>query len=123
MGNLLYIIAVILIIIWALGFFGILGTGLAGSDIQSVILVAKTLPTRVGNGPFPTEMWERQQAMDFAKDHAELFTDKAVAAGFLAEKLPTSRLLGRSGLSRGVASSIEVYQLTGISTCNKQPQG
>jgi amino acid transporter len=39
MGNLLYIIAVILIIIWALGFFGILGTGLAGNNLIHILLV------------------------------------------------------------------------------------
>jgi hypothetical protein len=39
MGNLLYIIAVILIIIWALGFFGVLGTGLANNSLIHVLLV------------------------------------------------------------------------------------
>ena len=39
MGNLLYIIAVILIIIWALGYFGILGTGIQGNSLIHVLLV------------------------------------------------------------------------------------
>ncbi|MCB2376912.1 lmo0937 family membrane protein [Hymenobacter sp. BT635] len=39
MGNLLYIIAVILIIIWALGFFGILGEGIRGNSLIHVLLV------------------------------------------------------------------------------------
>ncbi|HEX8507659.1 MAG TPA: lmo0937 family membrane protein [Hymenobacter sp.] len=39
MGNLLYIIAVILIIIWALGFFGILGTGMGSSNLIHILLV------------------------------------------------------------------------------------
>lgn len=39
MGNLLYTIAVILVIIWALGFFGILGAGIAGSSLIHILLV------------------------------------------------------------------------------------
>ena len=39
MGNLLYTIAVVLIIIWALGFFGVLGAGIAGSGIIHILLV------------------------------------------------------------------------------------
>jgi amino acid transporter len=39
MGNLLYIIAVILIIIWALGFFGIMGAGIAGNSLIHILLV------------------------------------------------------------------------------------
>ncbi|KAA9349140.1 lmo0937 family membrane protein [Larkinella humicola] len=39
MGNLLYTVAVILIIIWALGFFGILGAGIAGSNLIHILLV------------------------------------------------------------------------------------
>lgn len=39
MGNLLYLIAVVLVIIWALGFFGVLGSGLAGSNILYILLV------------------------------------------------------------------------------------
>ena len=39
MGNLLYLIAVILIIVWALGFFGILGAGIAGNSLSHILLV------------------------------------------------------------------------------------
>lgn len=39
MGNLLYTIAVILIIIWALGFFGVLGAGMAASGLIHILLV------------------------------------------------------------------------------------
>ncbi len=39
MGNLLYIIAVVLILIWALGYFGILGTGIQGNSLIHVLLV------------------------------------------------------------------------------------
>ena len=38
MGNLLYIIAVICIIIWALGFFGIIG-GLGNNSLIHILLV------------------------------------------------------------------------------------
>ena len=39
MGNLLYLIAVILIIVWALGFFGVLGTGIQGNGLIHILLV------------------------------------------------------------------------------------
>jgi hypothetical protein len=39
MGNLLYIIAVILIIIWALGFFGVMGAGIQGNSLIHILLV------------------------------------------------------------------------------------
>lgn len=39
MGNLLYLIAVVLVLIWALGFFGILGAGLAGNNLLYILLV------------------------------------------------------------------------------------
>ena len=50
-----------------------LGSGLPMSKFDNVILVCKTLPTRVGMGPFPSEMWERLAAMDFARDNAKLY--------------------------------------------------
>lgn len=50
-----------------------LGSGLPMHNFDNVIIVCKTLPTRVGMGPFPSEMWERQAAMDFAKNNPELF--------------------------------------------------
>ena len=39
-----------------------------------VILVDKLDPTRVGWGPFPTGMWDRQEAELFPKEHPELFS-------------------------------------------------
>ena len=39
MGNLLYIIAVICILIWALGFFGVMGTGIQGNGLIHILLV------------------------------------------------------------------------------------
>ncbi|MBC8083782.1 MAG: lmo0937 family membrane protein [Hymenobacter sp.] len=39
MGNLLYIIAVVLILIWALGFFGVLGAGIGGNNLIHILLV------------------------------------------------------------------------------------
>jgi hypothetical protein len=39
MGNLLYIIAVICILIWALGFFGVMGAGMQGNSLIHVLLV------------------------------------------------------------------------------------
>lgn len=40
-----------------------------------VIQVEKILPTRVGAGPFPTGLWNRDKAMQFPMDHPELFSD------------------------------------------------
>jgi hypothetical protein len=41
MGKLLYILAVILVIFWALGFFGILGTSIAtGRLIYALLVIA-----------------------------------------------------------------------------------
>lgn len=39
MGNLLYIIAVILVIVWALGFFGVMGSGIQGNNLIHILLV------------------------------------------------------------------------------------
>jgi hypothetical protein len=39
MGNLFYTIAVILVIVWALGFFGVLGTGIATGGLIHILLV------------------------------------------------------------------------------------
>ncbi len=64
-----------------------IGTGLPMNIFDTVVVVCKTLPTRVGMGPFPSEMWGRQEAMDFAKDNKELFTDKKKRADFLTDLL------------------------------------
>ncbi len=79
-----------------------LGTGLPVSDIAATILVAKTLPTRVGNGPFPSEMWERQAAMGFAKDHLELFSKGKERDEFLSLMLEK--------INDGSASNAEMSQ-------------
>jgi len=63
------------------------GTGLPMGVFDATLMVVKTLPTRVGGGPFPSEMWERMEAMSFAKEHGQLFADKNLAAAFLSEKL------------------------------------
>ena len=57
MGNLLYTIAVILVIIWALGFFGILGTGIAGNSLIHILLVIAIVVVllRVIQGKKPIE--------------------------------------------------------------------
>lgn len=39
MGNLLYIIAVVLILVWVLGYFGILGSGIQGNNLIHILLV------------------------------------------------------------------------------------
>lgn len=39
MGSLLYLIAVICIIVWALGFFGIMGAGIQSNNLIHILLV------------------------------------------------------------------------------------
>jgi adenylosuccinate synthase len=51
------------------------GTGLPMAVFQNVMMVFKILPTRVGAGPFPSEIWNRQQAELFAIDHPPLYAD------------------------------------------------
>ncbi|MBI2356206.1 MAG: adenylosuccinate synthetase [Candidatus Doudnabacteria bacterium] len=47
-------------------------TGLPPSPL-GVAMVVKILPTRVGEGPMPSEIWNRAEAEQYAKDHEELF--------------------------------------------------
>ena len=63
------------------------GTGLPMQSFDATLMVVKTLPTRVGAGPFPSEMWQRQPAMEFVKKNIELFTDKQKKAEFLKQRL------------------------------------
>jgi len=49
--------------------------GLPMEYFGPVIQVDKLLPTRVGAGPFPTGLWDRQEAEKFPLDHPELFSD------------------------------------------------
>lgn len=64
-----------------------LGTGLDLSSGNAKILVAKTLPSRVGNGPMPSEIWERQAVMDFTKNNPQLFVKGKEKDEFLSAKL------------------------------------
>ncbi len=79
-----------------------LGTGLPSQEFGSTILVAKTLPTRVGNGPMPSEMWERQAAMGFVKDHLNLFAKGPKREEFLQLTLQK--------INSGAASNAEMSQ-------------
>lgn len=79
-----------------------LGAGLPMNKFDAVILVCKTLPTRVGMGPFPSEMWEREEAMAFARSHADLFADQKKRADFLADLLKK--------INNGKASNAEMSQ-------------
>jgi adenylosuccinate synthase len=63
------------------------GTGLPMQSFDATLMVVKTLPTRVGAGPFPSEMWDRQNAMEFVKKNIELFTDKQTKTNFLQQRL------------------------------------
>lgn len=85
-----------------------IGTGLSLSEFGSTILVAKTLPTRVGNGPMPSEMWERQAALDFAKEHGELFAKGAARDEYLSAMLEKIN----SG-SAGNAEMSQYFQVLG----------
>lgn len=79
-----------------------LGTGLPLSDLGASILVAKILPTRVGNGPMPSELWERQAAMNFAKDNGQLFAKGKERDGYLSGMLKK--------INSGQASRAEMSQ-------------
>ncbi|PIR96398.1 MAG: hypothetical protein COT92_01385 [Candidatus Doudnabacteria bacterium CG10_big_fil_rev_8_21_14_0_10_42_18] len=49
------------------------GTGLGVKHFDASVMVCKVLPTRVGMGPFVSEMWERDKAQQFAVERKELF--------------------------------------------------
>ncbi len=78
------------------------GTGLPMQSFDATLMVVKTLPTRVGAGPFVSEMWARQSAMDFVKKHLNLFTDEDSRADFLKKRLQK--------ISAGQASNAELSQ-------------
>ncbi len=78
------------------------GTGLPPSVFDTAILVAKTLPTRVGNGPQPSEMWERLAAMEFPKAHPELFVKGKERDEFLSSML--------AKINQGKADNVEMSQ-------------
>ncbi len=63
------------------------GTGLPMQAFGATLMVVKTLPTRVGRGPFPSEMWARDKAMSFAKEHPQLFVKGKERDEFLSSAL------------------------------------
>ena len=63
------------------------GTGLPMQNFDATLMVVKTLPTRVGRGPFPSEMWERQQAMEFSKNHPQFFVKGNARDEFLSSTI------------------------------------
>lgn len=63
-----------------------LGTGVPMEHIHGTVVVCKILPTRVGAGPFPSEMWQRDLALTFPKEHPELFNKGSERNLFLKEK-------------------------------------
>jgi len=79
-----------------------LGTGLPMTDFNTTIMVAKTLPTRVGFGPMPSEMWERQAAQDFSKENKSLFEKGEEREKFLASLLEK--------INSGQATNVEMSQ-------------
>jgi len=79
-----------------------LGTGLPMDNFRGSIMVAKVLPTRVGRGPFPSEMWERELAMAFAKEHPKLYVAGAERDEFLKSSLEK--------INSGNASGAEMSQ-------------
>jgi adenylosuccinate synthase len=78
------------------------GTGLPMQSFGASLMVVKTLPTRVGAGPFPSEMWQRQPAMEFVKKNIGLFTDKQARGEFLKKRLQK--------INAGKASNAELSQ-------------
>ncbi|TSA46568.1 adenylosuccinate synthetase [bacterium] len=50
-----------------------INTGLPMETFNGAIMVFKVFPTRVGAGPFPTEIWDREGAEKFAQRRKELF--------------------------------------------------
>ncbi len=68
-----------------------LGTGLPLRAFAKavVLMVAKVLPTRVGAGPFPSEIWGRKECEQWALDNKKLFMKryKKMRLAFLREKL------------------------------------
>lgn len=76
--------------------------GLPMDCFGPVIQVEKLFGTRVGSGPFPTGLWDREAAKQFAKDNPSLFTDQVQQNKFLEEKLTL--------INRGQASPADLAQ-------------
>lgn len=49
------------------------GLGIAPKHFDMTLLVAKSKPTRVGEGEFPSEIWSRAEAEEFPKRRPDLF--------------------------------------------------
>ena len=84
------------------------GTGLPPSAFSDVILVTKVLPTRVGAGPFPSEMWDRELAERFPKERPELFAQGSPRETFLSE---TRQLLNKGSATK--AQTNQYFQVLG----------
>jgi adenylosuccinate synthase len=84
------------------------GTGLPMQDFGATLMVVKTLPTRVGRGPFISEMWERQKAMDFSKTHPDFFgTPPHLRRGFGGQANPLFRKEGESPRQKFLSSALQ----------------
>lgn len=65
------------------------GSGLPMNAFNASLMVVKVLPTRVGAGPFPSEMWDRNLAESFPKETPELFEKGETRTNFLKDTLET----------------------------------
>ncbi len=86
------------------------GLGIAPKYFDKTLLVAKALPTRVGAGSFPTEIWDRDAAQAFPKDRPDLFDENSNGhrSEFLKELL--------EGINNGTALNSDrakYYQVLG----------
>lgn len=66
-----------------------LGTGLSLKEFKDVVIlmVMKALPTRVGAGPFPSEIWDRLMSERFSQQNPKLFKKGRARENFLGSKL------------------------------------
>jgi adenylosuccinate synthase len=76
--------------------------------INEVLLVAKFYPTRVGEGPFVSEIWDRSTAERFPEDHKELFVPSRVRDEFLARTL--YRINNESASPADISQYLQVLQ-------------
>ncbi len=63
-----------------------IGTGLPVQSFDATVMVAKVLPTRVGMGPFVSEMWERKAAERFPVENKDLFEGNPLKRSEFLEK-------------------------------------
>lgn len=64
-----------------------LGLGLPPKALPHTLLVTKVLPTRVGNGPFPSEIGNREGALTFPQSYPQLFQAGQERDEFLQTRL------------------------------------